>query len=718
MRADALGLFWEDLPVTKKLKEKPKKRTPPERTWERADYLPYLNEAINATFDVADDQYIIDMWSGRLPKEEFVFDIECYPNYALFAFKGVKSKKVIFFETFHDSWYDRDKLLWFVSNFTIVTFNGLGYDESILTIALAGKTNLDLSAATKMIIEEEMNPRDVMKRFKVKKLTLDHIDLMEVAPQRASLKLYAGRLSCKRMQDLPFKPGSVLNQNQALITRYYCVNDLDNTILLYVSLEEQLSLRITMSREYGVDLRSKSDAQIAEAVIRKEIEGMVGHRLERPTIAPGTVYRYNVPSFLRFRSPLMQRVLEIARNTPFIVSEFGNVGMPPQLANLQIRIGEATYRMGIGGLHSCESNISHVSGTRFTLKDYDVTSYYPRIILNQQLYPKHLGPVFLTVYENIVNRRIAAKEAGDDVVQSTLKIVINGSYGKLGSMYSILYAPDLLIQVTITGQLSLLMLIETLELSGIQVASANTDGIVVKVPVGREQDVKDIMDWWQKATDFQLEDTEYKALYSRDVNSYIAVYAKPKKGKLAKLKGAFGEMGLSKNPNCEICVDAAVAMITTGKPIYETIRECKDIRKFVSIRNVTGGSVKMYPGAYNPNATPEEKIAELQRQYWTQEGCLWKLDPFGGTDELMTLSDAYAEATKDRQGDYLGKSIRWYYAVGEEGEIVSAKSGNKVPKTEGAKPIMEFPDELPNDIDYDWYVAETEKILQGVAYSA
>ena len=42
-----------------------------------------------------------------------------------------------------------------------------------------------------------------------------------------------------------------------------------------------------------------------------------------------------------------------------------------------------------------------------------------------------------------------------------------------------LYSPDLLINTTITGQLTLLMLIEMITLSGGKVKSANTDGIVI-----------------------------------------------------------------------------------------------------------------------------------------------------------------------------------------------------------------------------------------------
>src|SRR6478609_3841680 len=73
------------------------------------------------------------------------------------------------------------------------------------------------------------------------------------------------------------------------------------------------------------------------------------------------------------------------------------------------------------------------------------------------------------------------------------KIEINGSFGKFGSKWSALYSPDLLIQVTITGQLCLLMLIEQLEAAGVQVCSANTDGIVMRYPRVMEDSVLEVI---------------------------------------------------------------------------------------------------------------------------------------------------------------------------------------------------------------------------------
>ncbi|WEM33682.1 DNA polymerase [Pseudomonas phage PSA-KC1] len=171
------------------------------------------------------------------------------------------------------------------------------------------------------------------------------------------------------------------------------------------------------------------------------------------------------------------------------------------------------------------------------MADNDVESFYPRTILNQRLCPPHLGEAFLTVYEKIVNTRIhakaeaaKAKKAGDraaakkwKTVADSLKITINGSFGKLGNKYSTLYAPQLMLQVTITGQLVLLMLIEALEQIGIEVISGNTERHYFKYHKSRHDEVRALIAAWEEWTGYKTEETRYKAVFSRDVNSYVAI---------------------------------------------------------------------------------------------------------------------------------------------------------------------------------------------------
>ncbi len=304
-----------------------------------------------------------------------------------------------------------------------------------------------------------------------------------------------------------------------------------------------------------------------------------------------------------------------------------------------------------------------------------------------------MGAIFLKVYEKIVDRRLAAKASAGEVkaeikstesamksanrpselmaekladlkeklkhfqtIADSLKITINGSFGKFGSRFSVLYAPKLLIQTTVTGQLSLLMLIEWLEAEGIEVISANTDGIVIRCHEDDESLMREILAFWEKRCSFELEVAEYSALHSRDVNNYIAV----KTNGETKTKGVFAPTGLQKNPTSAICVKAVCEFLTKGTPIHSTIMDSVDVRDFVTVRTVKGGA------------------------------------KFGGS--------------------YLGKAIRWYYAEGVSDELRYSKPNqhgtfNLVPDSAGARPIMTLPREFPGDVDHMAYIRRARSML-------
>ena len=319
---------------------------------------------------------------------------------------------------------------------------------------------------------------------------------------------------------LPFHPDTVLTDNQITIVRWYCVNDTINTQLLRECLTEQLDLRYELSNEFTIDLRSKSDAQIAEAVINRELKRLTGRFPSKPFVEIGTEYRYQIPYYLNFQSDLLKYALNVVANAKFVVDHTGSVAMPQEIKELPIDMNGSVYRMGIGGLHSSETTAAHVADDEYLLFDADVTSYYPRIILNLGLAPQHLGEQFLDVYRTIVDRRIEAKRAGNKSVADSLKIVVNGTFGKLGNMFSIIYSPDLLFQVTLTGQLTLLLLIERLELAGVRVVSANTDGIVIKCHRSLKATMERIIRMDSVPFERRI---GFQALYSMGVNNYIAI---------------------------------------------------------------------------------------------------------------------------------------------------------------------------------------------------
>ncbi|WP_306017612.1 hypothetical protein, partial [Balneatrix alpica] len=172
----------------------------------------------------------------------------------------------------------------------------------------------------------------------------------------------------------------------------------------------------------------------------------------------------------------------LARN-PFTISDSGSPTMTEELEKSLIHIGSNAYQMGSGGLHSTEKRVMHVADAGHLISDHDVASYYPSLIIRTGIYPQQIGPIFLDIYRDWFTRRIAAKRGGQKKTANSLKTLLNGTFGKLGSPWSIFYAPSEMIQVTITGQLALLLLIRRLVAAGIDILQANTDGIVLKTPV-------------------------------------------------------------------------------------------------------------------------------------------------------------------------------------------------------------------------------------------
>lgn len=590
-------------------------------------------------------------------------DTECWKNYWLCTFKRLDGGKTIAFQQYEGRPLDRRGLRDILTRCTVVTFNGICYDMPMIGLALAGVDCATLKRCSDFIIQGNMRPWDAEREFQFKAPQCDHIDVIEVVPTMVSLKVFMGRLHCRKMQDLPIEHDAIITPEQRPLIIDYNENDLDGTIALYRKFEKQIALRAEMSKQYGLDLRSKSDAQVAEAVIKTELIKRTGQKPSKPGIRPRT-FKFKFPNFLRHAGPIVQEVIQRVREADFIIEGNGYVKMPKQLADAKIKIGDGVYRMGMGGLHSSEKSALHLSDEHYVLRDHDVASYYPAIMILLGLFPKHLGPLFLEIFSKIRSDRIEAKGAGKKTIAEMLKIVLNGTFGKLANPWSILYAPELMIQVTVTGQLALLMLIEWLVDALIPVKSANTDGIVLKCPRNLETVANEVIKRWEQATGFDTEETRYRMLASRDVNSYIAI----KEGGGVKLKGAYAEpepvASSWPSPHNQICVTAVCDFLEHGIPIEMTIKGCGDIRQFVEVRNVTGGAT-------------------------------WR-------------------------GEYLGRAVRWYKSTA--GDPIFYKKENKtgghnrVAGTDGGRPLMLMDGTIPDDIDIEAYVAEAGGILADVGY--
>lgn len=613
----------------------------------------------------------------------WVYDIEVYPNYMLVGFMSTVTKRTKLFETFDQFSDIQIKRMRRLMSSNLVSFNGKSYDDPIFTYMLSGKTVSQVYRKSKAIIESQTRYWEVYDKMKIEK-EFESVDLIDVAPGQAGLKLYGARLNSKKLQDLPYDPHTKLTEEQAAEVYKYNINDLQLTYDLFYKLKPMLELREQIGSKYNINVISKSDAQIAEAIFKEELKKQ-GVKVTKSKPPKGV--DYIAPKTVAFMRDDLNDLVDRIEDTTIELNELGSPVLPNWLKDTVVNIGDNQYNIGLGGLHSQEKQLVVIPGEDEKLMNVDVASYYPSLILALGLYPKQLTKKFLKVYAKIKADRLEAKRSGDKVTNNVLKIALNGSYGKFGNKYSFLYSPDLLLTVTFTGQLYLLMLIEMIEYEGMRVVSSNTDGVEVLLKKSQEESLRNLVKEWEDETQMEMEFGEYKALFARDVNNYVAVY-----DGYAKAKGSYVDPEdavppLMKNVEYPIVFEAIRDYLAKDIPMEDTIYECKDIARFTSSRTVKGGAV-YYDGTlcdtqeyvdYIKEGKKKNKALEKRNDEYHKQQCLEHPD------------------TK-----YLGKVVRWYYSI--DGKTIFYQSGNKVPKAEGVKPMMNLTDYIPKDLDYDKYI--------------
>lgn len=656
---------------------------------------------------------------SHLPQRpEAELDIECFHNWFLVGITDSTTGMHWDFQMIPGTQLDVQSILALGHRYTFVTFFGNGYDIPILLYALEGADCAQLKMANDDIIVHGTRSWAFFKKYGCYPPPwLDHIDVSEPTPGvRVTLKQYMCRMHSELIQDSPVDFAQPIDHKHVPSEIFYCRNDRKGTHELRQAIDSRMQMRIKLSERYGVDLRSRSDAQMAEDMVKVEWGRRFKVQLDNltpsvkeydvsydgkprpsiPHIAHGTKFKAIVPTYVQFVTPYMRDVLAMIRECEFVVTDkdeaetmsdgsevLGPDGkklrtgviMPAALKGLNIVQGGSMFRMGIGGLHSQEKAQVCRSSPLGTMVTADVAAYYPSLIVNSGLYPSQLGPLFQEIYGEFKDERDRAKTLlstlavgspqWDEITTVTggFKIVNNGTFGKLFSRFSIFYNPQMGISVTVGGQLSLLMLIERLTLAGIRVVSANTDGVEMFVPSGYEFIAKSIMAWWEATCGLTLETHNYLALVSRDVNNYVALQFDG----TVKRKGIFGRSGIispdataGKHPDLDICAEAVVAYLSKGTPLSQTIRGCENIRMFLRVRGAKGG----------------------------------------------------ARLASDTPDMNYGRAVRWYYSTQTKDDyIVDAKLGNKVAGSDGARLALRMPPAMPPDVDFAFYEAHAAKML-------
>ena len=257
-----------------------------------------------------------------------------------------------------------------------------------------------------------------------------------------------------------------------------------------------------------------------------------------------------------------------------------------------------TYTIATGGLHSQDRPAVLTSTDDYTYIHFDINSFYPSVMVAYNIAPKHLNNnVFVKMVDYFRLTRIKCKHTKDEdglvvagvhnkLAAEALKIVINAIYGKFGFEMFFLFDRFAQMQVTINGQLMVMMVVEALELDGIHVVSANTDGIIVKLPKDKEEDFKRITDDWCAQNKLGADSERYKLFVTRDINNYFDIQSNDK----VEYKGGLDPKqylkDLKKGYDMPVVAKAVFEYFAHDTPVMETLRNHKDILDFCKTQNV------------------------------------------------------------------------------------------------------------------------------------
>ena len=368
----------------------------------------------------------------------------------------------------------------------------------------------------------------------------------------------------------------------------YNFNDVFITNQLYIVSKEELRQRVNVFNEYKVYVLSDSRSSIADKLLAKMYSDYTGLKY------------HEFSQRKTFRKVINIGEL-IVSNVKFQTKELNS--FLGTLSTIKIRVGEdklqeillfndVGYNFMMGGLHSIDRGGKFKSTDKIKYIEGDVDSFYPSVMINYGFKPRHLSGVILQMLNDVMQLRLEAKKSGDKDKAGVLKIVINAFWGKTGSKKSWLHDLNAMYSVTINGQLFLLMVIEDLELAGFKTISANTDGIVSKVPIERMKEYKQIWSNWEKKTRFSIGYNIYEKYIRTNVNSYIAQIEG--KNELKKRSEFDDVIYLDKGYKYPIVSIAINKYVIDGISVEQTIKNHTDIYDFLISQKTGSQFVNQY----------------------------------------------------------------------------------------------------------------------------
>jgi DNA polymerase elongation subunit (family B) len=483
-----------------------------------------------------------------------------------------------------------------------VGYNNLRFDSQVVEWVLRNYdnwhelSNLEICAKIAQKAADVIHDAnyDVFPEYREHELSLKQIDLFKInhydnKNRMVSLKRLEFEMDLENIEEMPIHHSKTnMTKEEIDLTIDYCYNDVDATYEFYkVTLGDtdhplyrgnnQIELRRDIEEEFGIPCLNYSDSKIGDEMIKKYYCSEKG--IEYKELPRKGYFRKNIElknciaKYVMFETTQLSEFLKKMKKT--------TLGLQDDFKE-HIDFHGNVYSFMKGGLHTENSPKVFEADEECEIIDWDVSSYYPAIIINNGQFPAHLGKEFLRGYKQMFEKRLelkplAKKDRKIKGIVGALKLAVNSVYGKSSDMQSWIFDRQLTMFTTITGELSLMMLIEQYELNGIHVISANTDGVTIKVKKELIPLMHQLNDWWCNITQYELERTDYSKIIFSTVNDYLAIMTN---GEIKKKGDFLTDFELHKNKSARVVPIALEQYFVHGVPVDVTIRNHQNLYDF------------------------------------------------------------------------------------------------------------------------------------------
>lgn len=472
-----------------------------------------------------------------------VYDIETFPNVFTLHMEMLNSTTAATWEI-SDYRDDRQMLIeWFnwlrQHGNPMIGFNNVHFDYPVIHYLYCNPTISvrQIYEKAMAIIQGDRFAHTVWDRDRfAPQIDLFKIHHFDNKAKTTSLKALQINMQSENVVDMPVEIGSILSQdetNRLLIP--YNAHDVTETKRFAKYSMKAIEFRIGLIDQFGIDVLNYNDTKIGAKLLETRIgedicyDRSSGKKQPRQTVRSRIALNEIIFPYIRFQNSEFNRVLDYMKSqvlTPDDIEDpDATIKTKGVFTGLTANVGGIDFHFGTGGIHGSVEKQRITANEDWLIRDIDVASLYPSIAIVNRLAPAHLGEAYTIEYAKIpAERKEWQKKKGKKCVEAnSLKLSANGVYGKSNDKYSVFYDPQYTMTITINGQLMLCMLAEWLiSVPTLKIIQINTDGITYWIHRDYEPQAAEICKQWEQYTLLTLESVNYKRMFIRDVNNYIA----------------------------------------------------------------------------------------------------------------------------------------------------------------------------------------------------